>query len=241
VDALGVLLLVLAMVAWARGGRGRAALAGLLAGMSALVKPLAPVLLPSLLRGRERRTAGVFLAGGIVAGLFALPYLAAGARLFTGFAAYAEHWRFHDAFYTPLVAAGLGPREARAVLAAALVAAAIVAPWRLRDGLAAAAVVVFAGVLLSPTVHPWYALWLVPLLPFLPRFAVPAGFGLVALLPLAYAAAWTRAATGEWAEPVWARIATWAPVLLLLGAGIVRALRARPAQGLGEDRRQDLV
>ena len=113
-------------------------------------------------------------------------------------------------------------------LAALLAAAAIVVPFRWRDPLAAAGLAIGALLLLSPTVHPWYVAWLVPFLPFLPRFARAAGFVLVALAPVAYATAWGQARTGVWEEPLWSRLALWSPVLIALAVGLAAGLRRTP-------------
>jgi hypothetical protein len=221
VDALGAALLVGGLLAAERADRARGhAAAGAVLALSALVKPTAALLAPGLLlRGRPARRAALLAGAAAAAALVTLPFLGAGRKLFTGFLTYAEHWRFNDLLYSPLVAAGLTPRGARAALAVAVLAAAIALPLRLRDRLAWTAAVIGTGLALSPTVHPWYALWLVPLLPFLPRAAAPAGFALVALLPISYAAAWTEAVTGVWAEPAWTRPALWGPVLALLAWG----------------------
>ncbi|NNE42565.1 MAG: DUF2029 domain-containing protein, partial [Gemmatimonadetes bacterium] len=228
IDALGSLLLVGAMVLWV--APPRPFLAGLVLGLSTLVKPTALALAPALLmRAPGRRVTMV--AGALVAGLVALPFLSAGAQLFTGFLTYAEHWRFNDSLYSALVAGGLTPRGARGVLSAAVLILAIVLPWRLRRSLASVAAVLGAGIVLSPTVHPWYALWLVPWLPFLPERVRPAGVVLVALLPLSYAAAWLERTTGVWVEPAWLRPAVWGPVFLLLAAGGAAGLLARQRSG----------
>jgi hypothetical protein len=165
----------------------------------------------------------VVLAAGAGTTLFLfVPYLDAGAMVARGFFTYAEHWRFNDLGYSMVVSVGLDPTAARWVLAATLAAVAIAAPFRWPDPLAAGGVAVGALLALSPTVHPWYIVWIVPFLPFLPRFARPAGFALVALAPVSYAAAWTLARTGEWAEPAWSRPVLWAPVMALLVIGLVR-------------------
>jgi hypothetical protein len=225
VDALGVLLLVASFAAGG-GDRRREVLAGFLFGASALVKPVAPFLLPAVLAARSSRERLAFLGGAAGSMLLVLPYLGAGAGLLTGFNTYAEHWRFHDAVYSPLVSLGLGPRTARGLLAGLLVLAAVLVPRRVRDPLAASGVVVAVLLLLSPTVHPWYALWLVPFLPFLPRALRAGAKVFVLLLPVAYVSAWSLAVTGRWSEPGWAKALGWLPALALVGAGLLLASRS---------------
>lgn len=226
VDALGTALLTGAL---AIGGGGRAARAfgaGLLLGLSALVKPMAPLVAPAVWFATGGRRRAWWVAGGAAAMLLALPYADAGARLFTGLRTYAEHWQFSDAIYSPLVAAGAGPRATRVVLAALTIAFAILVGWRRRDPPAAAALAIAVALALSPTVHPWYALWLLPLLPFAPPPLARAGAVFAALLPVTYVSAWNLARAGEWLQPAWMRPLVWgAPAVVLA----VSALRRRGA------------
>jgi hypothetical protein len=202
------------------------------------VKPVGLVVGPALLAAGPPRRRVALVLGAFAALVLFVPYLDAGPMLARGFLTYAEHWRFNDLAYGWVTRTGLGPRESRWLLAAAGAVIAIAAAWRLRDPLAAGGVAVGALLFLSPTVHPWYVVWLVPFLPFLPAFARPAGFVLAALAPLAYAAAWGEARTGAWAEPEWSRIWLWGPVLgALAGRLLGRFRRARPASAAGAPER----
>lgn len=224
VDALGAALLVGALAIDGGGRAARAFGAGLLLGLSTLVKPMAPLAAPAVWFASDARRRAWWVAGAAAAMLPALPYADAGARLFTGLRTYAEHWQFNDAIYSTLIAAGAGPRGTRVVLAAGTIAFAILAGWRRRDPPASAALAIAAALVLSPTVHPWYALWLVPLLPFAPPPLLHAGALFAALLPVTYVSAWSVARGGEWLQPAWVRPLVWgAPVALLA----VSALRRR--------------
>jgi hypothetical protein len=232
VDALGIALFVGAFAAGARP-----AAQGLLVALSCCVKPVAIVAGPALLAAGPARRRIALVLGALAALVVFVPYLDAGAMLARGFLTYAEHWRFNDLAYGWVARTGLGPRESRWVLAGVLAAFAIAAPFRWREPLAASGLGVGALLLLSPTVHPWYVAWLVPFLPFLPGWARPAGFVLVALAPVSYAAAWGLARTGDWAEPEWSRIALWGPVVASLAAGLIVRLRApRVAAGGARER-----
>lgn len=226
-DVLGVALLVAGLLALAATSSRRAFAGGILLGLSALVKPAAVLLAPCLLGPRAARR-GLLVAGASITLLLWVPYLDAGRNLYAGFRSYAENWHFNDALFSPLVSSGLSPRQARRVLGLALAAVALLAPRWNRDPLATAGVVLGAFLALSPTVHPWYAMWLVPLLPFLPITFRPAGFALCALLPLSYATPWQRSFTGVWREPGWARPAIWGTVALVLVVGIGARLLSRP-------------
>ena len=81
---------------------------------------------------------------------------------------------------------------------------------------------------LSPTVHPWYGLWLAPFLATLPRMIRPAAFTLVAVLPLSYVTPWWQSRSGIVEEPGWNRLLIWVPVLIVLGWELARrVLRGR--------------
>lgn len=98
---------------------------------------------------------------------------------------------------------------AGALIAALAVRLALRAPAA-RD-LSGAAFAAGAGfLLLSPVVHPWYALWIVPLLP-LRRDAGP-WLLLTVCLPLAYAVLVTYDGTpATWVEEPWVRLAVYLP------------------------------
>jgi hypothetical protein len=84
-------------------------------------------------------------------------------------------------------------------------------------------------VLLSPTVHPWYALWL---LPFLPTASLASGraawLHLTLCLPLAYAVRIRYSGMpGSWVEHPGVRLAEWLPLAGLL---VWAALKTRGPQ-----------
>ena len=76
----------------------------------------------------------------------------------SGLEAYANHWRHNDALFA-LIAGPWGDRTARVVALAAVVAIGVFV-WRKRwSTLAATRVLMRAGLLLGPVVHPWYLGW----------------------------------------------------------------------------------
>ncbi len=229
VDALGVTLLAAALLALHRTGAPAAALGGVLVGLSALAKPVAPFVVPALLFARPGRERIVLLAGGAAAMLLWIPYLDAGERLFTGFLTYARHWHFNDAVYSHLVRLGGEPAALRTALAALSVALAFgIGFLGRRRPLAAGALAVAAALFLSPTVHPWYVVWVAMLLPFAGRW-FKALAALVALVPMAYVAAWSERTGGGWSLPGWIPIVVWGVPLLLFAAAAASAGRDREA------------
>lgn len=94
-----------------------------------------------------------------------------------------------------------------------------------RRGVGPAGTAALAGGLflaLSPTVHPWYALWVLPFL-VLVR-AGPAWLWLSLALPLSYEVLLRYDGTpGSWVERPWVRACVWLPwAVLLLASGVAR-------------------
>ncbi len=69
-----------------------------------------------------------------------------------------------------------------------------------------------AAALLSPVLHPWYVVWLIPCFCF---YRVPALLALSGTVVLAYTVWPGRLADGHWAIPLWAHGLEYAPVVLL--------------------------
>ena len=232
VDSLGIFFLAGACLAADRVGeshsRRSSFLAGLFLSASAMVKLVPAALAPSILARRSFRTAALFTLGALIPLISFLPYLDAGSHLLGGISAYAEHWHFNDLVFTPLVQAGVDPLDARRALAGAFMLGALIIPWLTRDLLASIGLVLALFLALSPTVHPWYGLWLVPFLATLPRMIRPAVFTLVAVLPLSYVTPWWQSSSGILEEPGWNRLLIWVPVLIVLSWELARrALRGR--------------
>jgi len=237
---LGALLIVSSREARAAGApeagprrRGEAALAGTLLGLGVSVK-LAPAAgIPAAARWRVAAGATAIA----VPALLYLPYLSAGSSLIGGLTAYADRWEFNAGLYAPLMAL-LGPTGAKGLAAAAVAGLAGYAAWR-RWGLERALYWTIGGAIaLSPTIHPWYVLWILPLA------ALRGGRAWLLLSGVVFLAYWgldTYAATGSWSEPLPVRLLIHIPFLVLLG---VEALAAKqlPSRGHvagGEERREN--
>ena len=238
IDALGILLLFGALYALQirRIAAATAALAG-----AFLAKLVPLVLLPALWRQagkgwfdlRPRRALIWFPA---LALLGYMPFAEAGSKLATGLSTYAQHWHFNAAVYA-LIQSALAPWDAAAHLharwlcAALLVALGLRAQIQLADPYAAACTTLGAYVLLSPTMHPWYLLWI---LPFLPFFAHPAWGLLGGLVALAYHVLIDYAASGIWREELWILWAQYAPFYsLLLATALHRHKKSNEAAAPG--------
>ncbi len=183
---------------------------GALLGLGAAIKfaPLAAV--PALWRRHGLRAAAAAVLLPVV--LYA-PFVSAGTRLFEGLGEYADRWAFNAGAFR-LLGGVIGPDElARWTAAALVVAVAAVAAWR-RWTLARTLLwTTGAALLLSPTLHPWYVLWI---LPFACLFESRAWLALSGTVFLAYAGRDAYLASGVWPEPAWLRALVHGPVILLL-------------------------
>jgi hypothetical protein len=205
-----------ALLAALRAGAHRTALTGLCAGIGVKLFPI--VLIPLVLRAlRPRAPTTSWLVGPAVLvglGLWALwPCLGAGGRLFESLGTYARDWSFNGAiepWLRPVLEEYTRPlllvAGAFAVLISLVRRPSVVLGWR--DAGA-------AFLLLTPTAHPWYALWLLApaaLSGSLPWVGVASAVSssylvLITLDPL----------TGIWQEPAWLWWLTWLPALAALG------------------------
>ncbi len=137
-----------------------AALAALV-GLKLVPIVLAPICLLHF-RGLERLRFAFSLMGALL--LFYLPYWGEGAALFDSFFRFSREWYFNNPFFHPLKF-GFGAEPARMVLGATLLAGLAIITLRPAPVEHKCALAWIAILLLSPTLYPWYLLWLLPFLP----------------------------------------------------------------------------
>jgi alpha-1,6-mannosyltransferase len=143
----------------------------------------------------------IVLVFSAVTALWAVPYLSAALGEDAGLVAYAQDWqtfsalmplleRLCDALSAPWAGdLPMGDQVARVVVAVLASGAAIGIAWRqpkdVADLIGRFGLLALAVFLLSPSQFPWYALWWLPFLPFLPW---PSLMALGLALPLYYSA-----------------------------------------------------
>jgi uncharacterized membrane protein len=174
-EPLGILLLLVGLLALEAGRPAASALAVGAAFLSKLV----PGLL-ALPWARRFRPAHGLAAVALVAGA-TLPYASAGRGLARTLGDYSEHWRFNETLFALLPAAS-GP----SIALLALFALGATLAWRGVEPARACLLMAAAWLLLMPSVLPWYALWLVPLLCLVEAAGALAFTATVALAYLAY-------------------------------------------------------
>lgn len=197
-----------------------AAAGGALA-LSALTKFAPAAALPALVRRLGWKALAGFAVTGVV--LYA-PFALAGPRLFTGLLTYSEHWWFMKGPFVVLEVVTGDPARARlaaAVLVMSVIAWSAIARYDLERTLFW---LLGTGMILTPTLHPWYVLWM------LPMAALRASRPWILLSGLAfigYFGLGSYQLAGEWLQPGLARVALWVPFLiLLLVDGIQTRIRA---------------
>ncbi|MFT7542417.1 MAG: hypothetical protein ACI9K5_003396 [Gammaproteobacteria bacterium] len=236
-DSLGVLLMVAGLAA---AVRLRWPAASLWIAAGALVKWLPLAAAPFL--GREKR-ARVLSAGlvavGIGAGFVPLLFLEGGARgLFGGLGEYAFRWESFNLGFRWLeqVLQGYFPmdeswndarRVARVLVLGCLALTGLMLLWRRVDAPRACGVLLGLFLVGTPTLHPWYLLWIVP---FLALQRSPAFLWLVAVAPLTYWPLTRWKTEGVWEEPGWLWPSVALPFLALLVFELVRRWRTRGAK-----------
>ena len=191
---------------------------GVLLGLGAAVKWLPALGFPALARRAGARAAAAGLAA---LGLLTVPFLDPGARLGEGLHTFARHWEFNPGAFElleGLLGSGWPPRVAAGAVVGAVAVGAALRGWTLERALYWA---LGAALLLTPTLHPWYALWILPLAALREGRVWILFAGLVAL------GYWGRdafLATGAWPRPPGVAVAVHGPLALGL---LWNAMRVR--------------
>lgn len=209
IDVFAILFLLWALHLLERGRGGWSAL---VLSLSFLTKLFAVCLLP-LCWLRERGARSLLLFAGLSLIAF-LPFFDAGAALLRGGVEYSTRWRYNASAFDLLVWMTGGIALSKMLIGIAFGAAALLVAHR-RKGEPFYAGFFLAGlfVILSPTVHPWYVLWVLPFLCFHPRAS---WLYLSGAVVLSYWVLHGYALTGEWAESTWVRLVEYVPFYLLL-------------------------
>jgi hypothetical protein len=189
--------------------RGSPVRGGLLLGAAAMAKLYPLLLLPLWLRERGFwRFAGVALlttAAGLV------PFMLGGVDIFEGLRTYLGRWSFNSPLYSFLAALTGQGDLLRALPFVVVLLAGIVAARREEDPVRMIPLLLFAFLVIGPTLHPWYALWLLPWLGDRPH---PGHWSFVAAMGGAYAVWWSVAQSGEWVLPVGVPELLWSIVAI---------------------------
>ena len=253
-DGLGVLAVVttLTLAGRAAGSARAAAAAGVALALAAAVKPVAlPLALPLAWGLRRQPGRIVWAAGACVLTLVALylpfVFMEGGlSGMFETGRSFVTHWRFNGSVHPLLeeMAKRVGldrgwgqeaKRIADGVCLLVLMGTLVVATLRQKDVWQVGLIYMAVMVGLSSTVHPWYLLWAMGLLPVARAGAahwgpVTAGvWGAALALPWGYVA-WLEVAAGRgYTLPLWVQVGCWVTVAAAVGVGAALR-RKRKAQ-----------
>lgn len=237
VDHVGVALLVVAVLYARLHGYGRA---GAALGLAALTKLLPAILLPAFWRwaaqaeadGRSTLRAMFTTRAVTVPVVFTLvvaagyaPYADAGWSVLGSLGTYAQTWSFNAPAYGLLEAVGLDGRTARLVLGGCLAAGTVAVSVSRMPPVQSAYYVTGLFLALTPTLHPWYVVWIVPFLCF---YGNRGWIALSGIVVLGYHVLIGYHEVGVWEEAWWVR---WVIVGVSVG---VWAWGARGARRGGE-------
>ena len=217
-EPLGIAFLVLTAFFVTRGfagGTGAALAAAVAAKLVA-----APLL---IVGARNTRTLLVFLA---VLGAVYLPFSLGGSNALGSLRVFGETWESNGSMFA-LVSPFIGSMQYRMLAGGVVIGVLGLLKWRRNDFVDSALTFFLTLFLLSPVVHPWYLLWM---LPFLAMRRRPFDFmGCTALVwtitvVLAYSAQQQLLTTGVWSVSQSMLLAEYVPVYVLL----IMAATARP-------------
>jgi alpha-1,6-mannosyltransferase len=220
-DPVGIFFLVLGL--WLIGRENK--LRGFVAmGASFLAKYLSAVFIPFYLaRRRYAAWVGVMVAVVVVG---YLPFAGAGDGLFASLRVYGAQWRFNGLAYRALGGVIGDPQWTRRALMLAVSLVVIYNAIRQRDVLRFGFVAIGTGLLLAPTLYPWYVGWMIP---FLCIFRNRAWILFTGLVLLSYWVWEIDRAGGAWELP-WSLYALeYAPFYALLLFDAARGRRAKRA------------
>ena len=187
--------------------------------LAAAVKLFPALWLPQLIRQNTRRQTLWGLAGGIIAlGAISTPFLTTDVNALSGFMAFSNRWEFNGFSY-PWMSVFFGT-STRTVLMTIAGLASIFVMIKVKDPTTAWYWFGLIFVLSSPTMHPWYGLWLlIPAILLQRRESALASVGF--LFSYGVFVGYSEP-TETWIEPVWLWWITWVPVATLLAVDGLR-------------------
>lgn len=249
IDGAGIFFLVLSLSTLAAGvaappagGKPENRLAVFFSGAfyawSCLIKLFPVLFFPIIVKYAGRRNIPLFLAGlSTGAILLCLPFLPQLPNMFTTLFHYARHWEFSGLSFLCLRLFDISGDWARGILAAVFLTVASALWLRAPAGLSGMNPRMTSGffnslyritlvfLFLSPTLHPWYALYLASFLPFVAGLG---GFILSWSVFLAYAVLIPYALTGQWEENRLATMLIWAGPFAAFSLRAIIARICRP-------------
>lgn len=214
-DSIGIFFLLLGLYLYEKR---RLTMSMVIMGCSFLSKFLAIIFVPYVFfRSRHWRTISVFILTVLCV---YIPFSPAYNTLFASLFTYAHQWEFNSLVFTSLKGSISDPLLLRSLICLSILVVTITTARVCDDPLRYIYLVVAFGIVVSPTVYPWYVCWLVPFLCFFTNWAWISFSGTVflsyfVLIEYEKLGTWTLSQNILWVE--------YAPLIVYLFlAGITR-------------------
>jgi alpha-1,6-mannosyltransferase len=160
---------------------------------------------------RSRRFIHVTSIAAVVTAAGLLPFAAHGVDIFAGMKTYLATWTFNSPLYSGLEKLTGQRMLLRALPFLVIGVAGWVAGLRREDPVRMIPLLLFGLLVLGATLHPWYALWVLPWLGDRPH---PGLWSFTAAMGGAYAVWWEVARSGRWELPTGVAVLLWGIVAL---------------------------
>ena len=218
-DVIASLLLLAAIFA-IRSKHGYTAIT--LLSLSGLSKMLGFILSPLFFKSVRKRALWLL---PLTSFCIALPYADAGNTAFKGLMEYGMRWRANDSLFHVFLT--LTNSIELSKLIATIIFISIVVGLFLANTppLRSCYLTIGALLLLTPTVHPWYFLWIAPFLAF---YTSPAWLLLTISVSLSYHAPYLSAPGQPWQEIILFKYLEYLPFFCLATTSLIRKILCKP-------------
>ena len=206
-DILGIFLLVGCLFFWQQKKLWPSTI--MLTG--AFLSKLFPLFLfPLLLR---HKTKWPYLMVFVAAVLFYLPFYSPDDHLFTGLTVYSDIWRANDSIFFIIHSLTQNLFASKAVTGVIFLSIYGLIYFKATDFMSAAFMALGSFLILSPTFHPWYILWVIP---FLVINRNRAWLWLTMGIVVYYHVLIDYFVTDVWQEQMWVKIIIFLPFFIFL-------------------------
>ena len=213
VDSLGIFLLVTGLLCLEKM---KNRLTGAVFAFSFLAKFAGLLILPLLIARRNWKALAYFIFVTAVGYSLFLINSHLGERLttvFRGAHTYARDWSFNGSLYPVLIGVVKNPTAAKFVTVVFMATLGMWGALRNWEPAPFLYYLIGLGILLTPTLHPWYVVWIAP---FLCLFPHPGWLLFNGTVALAYLVWPTYLKTGMWELSTGVRLAEYLPLYALL-------------------------
>ena len=181
---------------------------------------LLPLAVVQIIRktGNNYKVASFLTIFFLAVTIISAPYINAGFKMFSGLFIYAKIWHFNDLFHgilsTTLESLQIhNGKHARSVCILFLLTTLLYSIYKQSDPLRIAFSTICAFIVFSPTLHPWYLLWITPFFCLFPNIS---WITFSCLVFLGYNVLTNYKTNGVWNEEYWVLLCEYVPLILIL-------------------------